>query len=59
MKDLPVCNECRCKDFVSVRSEVLPGAPITLMQCELCGTQYSTGVLPWLGLPALPFVEIS
>lgn len=53
------CPECGCEDFLIVRSEVLPGAPVTLLWCEECGKQYSTGVLPWLGLPVLLFVEAS
>lgn len=48
--ELP-CRVCGCEDFLHVRSEVLPGRPVTLVQCEDCGTQYSTGVLPWLRLP--------
>ena len=47
------CPACGCEDFLDVRSDVLPERPVTLMQCEDCGAQYNTGVLPWLGLPRL------
>jgi hypothetical protein len=47
------CPACGCEDFLEVRSDVLPGRPVTLVQCEDCGAQYSTGVLPWLSLPVL------
>lgn len=47
------CSGCGCEDFLSVHSEVLPNAPVVLVQCEECGKQYSTGVLPWLPLPTL------
>src|SRR4029434_4343531 len=43
------CPACSCEDFLEVRSDVLPGRPVTLVQCEDCGAQYSTGVLPQLG----------
>lgn len=49
------CSTCGCGDFLWVRSEVLPDRPITLVQCEDCGTQYSTGVLSWLALPVIDF----
>ncbi|HSX22248.1 MAG TPA: hypothetical protein VLE97_05680 [Gaiellaceae bacterium] len=42
MKIRPKCIECSCEDFLRVRSEVLPDTPVTLMQCEECGKQYST-----------------
>lgn len=54
MKRRHKCIECSCEDFMHVRSEVLPDAPVVLLQCEWCGKQYSTGVLSWLGLPTLP-----
>lgn len=47
------CPACGCGDFLEVRSDVLPGRPVTLVQCEDCGAQYSTGVLAGLGLPLL------
>jgi uncharacterized Zn finger protein len=47
------CPACGCGDFLEVRSEALPERPVTLVQCEDCGAQYSTGVLPQLGLPLL------
>jgi uncharacterized Zn finger protein len=53
----PVCPACGCEEFLHVRSEVLPKAPVTLIQCEECGAQFSTGVLPELGLPVLAGVE--
>ncbi len=55
----PVCPECDGEEFLHVRSEVLPQAPITLIQCEECGAQFSTGVLPELGLPVLAGVKMS
>ena len=51
------CPACGCEDFLLVRSEVLPDRPVTLVWCEDCGAQYSTGVLPWLGLPVIDFRE--
>jgi len=47
------CPACGCEDFLEVRSEVLPDRPVTLVQCEDCGAQYSTGALPWLSLPMI------
>ena len=52
----PVCPECGGEEFLHVRSEVLPKAPVTVIQCEECGAQFSTGVLE-LGLPVLAGVE--
>jgi hypothetical protein len=51
------CPGCGCEDFLRVRSEVLADRPVTLVQCEDCGAQYSTGVLPWLPLPVIDLRE--
>lgn len=57
MKDAKTCPACGCEDFLHVRSAVIPGEPVTLMQCEDCGAQYSTGVIPGLGLPVIDLSE--
>ena len=54
----PVCPECGCEEFLHVHSEVLPKAPVTMIQCEECGAQFSTGILKELGLPVLAGMEV-
>jgi hypothetical protein len=46
--EIKSCLACCCEDFLRIRSHVLPACPVVLVQCEDCGTQYSTGELPWL-----------
>jgi len=48
-----ICPSCGCEDFLEVHSDELPGRPVTLVWCEDCGAQYSTGALPWLWLPSI------
>lgn len=50
---------CSCEDFLRIRSDVLPARPVTLVQCEDCGTQFSTGALPWLWVPGDALVAAS